>query len=115
MKDIENHVVVRWAPQWRELGRQLNIADHLMSIIEHDNHNDCEACCSKMLSNWLEQNTFDNATWDVLIDALAKLPENLTGIISCTHKGPQSKKKSTFTNQFPYHCGMFMVVSHCYR
>ncbi|XP_065898548.1 uncharacterized protein [Dysidea avara] len=80
LKDIDNHVVPRWAPQWRQLGRQLNIADHLMNIIGHDHHNDCETCCSKMLSNWLEQNTSNNVNWDILIDALGKFPDDLTGV-----------------------------------
>ena len=81
MKDIDNHVVPRWAPQWRQLGRQLNIADHLMNIIGHDHHNDCETCCSKMLSNWLEQNISNNVNWGILIDALGKFPDDLTGIV----------------------------------
>ena len=33
--------------------RQLNIEEHQMNIIEHDHPNNCEECCSKMLSDWL--------------------------------------------------------------
>ena len=84
MKDIENHVVVRWAPQWRHLGKQLNFEEHQMNIIEHNCHNNCEECCSKMLSDWLEQNTYKDATWKVLTDAIDKLPEDIRGIIFFT-------------------------------
>ena len=87
MKDIENHVVVRWAPQWRQLGRQLNIEEHQMNIIEHDHPNNCEECCSKMLSDWLEQNTYNDTTWEVLIRAIDKLPEEMAGMnCTCKHR-----------------------------
>jgi len=82
MKDVENDVVVRWAPQWRQLGRQLNIEEHRMNIIEHDYPNNCVECCSKMLSNWLEQKTNKDTTWEVLIKATDKLPESATGTIT---------------------------------
>ncbi|XP_065900317.1 uncharacterized protein [Dysidea avara] len=75
LKDIDNLVVPSWAPQWRQLGRQLDIADHLMNIIEHDHHNDCETCCSKMLSNWLSENESSNISWDVIFNALDNLPK----------------------------------------
>ncbi|XP_065883167.1 NACHT, LRR and PYD domains-containing protein 14-like, partial [Dysidea avara] len=81
MKDIENHVVVRWAPQWRQLGRQLRIEEHQMNIIEHDHPNNCEECCSKMLSDWLEQNTYNDTTWEVLIRAIDKLPEDIPSFV----------------------------------
>jgi len=80
LKDIDNHVVPRWAPQWRQLGRQLSIADHHLNIVEHDHPNDCEACCSKMLSNWLDENESSNVTWDVLLYALDNLPKDFTGL-----------------------------------
>ena len=50
MIDINNHVVPNWAPQWKHLGAKLNIQQHLMDIIEHNHPNDCETCCSEMLS-----------------------------------------------------------------
>jgi len=80
LKDIDNHVVPRWAPQWKQLGRQLNIADHLLNIIDHNYHNDCEECCSKMLSNWLDENESSSITWDAIYNALVNLPEDFTGL-----------------------------------
>ena len=76
MKDIENHVVMRWAPQWKQLAIQLNIDQCLINIIQHDHGKDCVECCSRMLSMWLEQNTHDNATWETLIEAT----DNLIGL-----------------------------------
>jgi len=73
-------VVPKWAPQWRDLGRQLNIADHLLNIIDYDHRNDCEACCSKMLSNWLNENKCGTVTWDVIFNALDNLPKDFTGL-----------------------------------
>ena len=81
MKDIEDHVVIRWAPQWKQLGRQLKIDQKLINIIQYDHGNNCVECCSRMLEIWLEQNTRDNATWEVLINAIDNLPPmDFTGI-----------------------------------
>ena len=79
LKDLEDHVVIEWAPQWKQFGRQLNVDQHLLSIIQHDCGNNCVDCCSRMLEAWLEQNTHDNATWEVLINTLDKLPIILPG------------------------------------
>ena len=81
MKDIENHVVTEWAPQWKQLGMLLNIDQSLINIIQHDHGNDCVQCCSSMLVAWLEQNTYDNATWEILIKAIDNLLSiNFTGM-----------------------------------
>ena len=70
-KDIHNHVVPKWASKWRQLGTQLNIDQHLMDIIEHDHPNDCESCCSKMFSEWLDSSSA--ASWEDIIDAVDNL------------------------------------------
>jgi len=48
-----------------------------MDILESDNPKDCKECCSKMFEAWLDENTQENTTWEILINALEKLP---TGI-----------------------------------
>jgi len=70
-KDLNDHVVPWWAPKWRKLGAELEIGDHLMDIIEHNHRNDCETCCSKMLSEWL--NCTHSATWEDLVTAVDNL------------------------------------------
>ena len=88
MRDINDHVVTRWAPQWIQLAKQLNINQEYINIIQHDHGNDCEGCCSRMLEAWLDRNTHDIATWEILINAIDQLPIYLTGkyVASCTYK-----------------------------
>jgi len=59
------------APQWRWLGKELEAADHLMNIIQYDHPNDCETCCSRMLTEWLDGNP--NACWEDVISAISNL------------------------------------------
>ena len=42
-----------------------------MDIIEYDHRNDCETCCSRMLSEWLDNTP--HATWENLINATDNL------------------------------------------
>ena len=77
MKDIEDYVVTVLATQWRQLGNQLNIDENSLDILQHDYPNDCKMCCSRMLADWLDQNTYKNTTWEILINAIHRLP---TGI-----------------------------------
>ena len=80
MKDLENHVITRYAPQWIQLGNQLNIGQCLLNIIQHDHGRDCVECCSRMLDTWLQENTHGNATWDILINAIDRLPDDLASM-----------------------------------
>ena len=74
MKDIEDHVVTTVATQWRQLGNQLNIDQNSLDILQHNYPNNCEECCSRMLADWLDQNTHEKTTWEILIDAIHRLP-----------------------------------------
>ena len=64
----------KWASKWRQLGIQLNIDQHLMDNIERNHWNDCEGCCSKMFSDWLDFNP--TASWDDIITAVDNLFTN---------------------------------------
>ena len=77
MKDLENHVTTGYDPHWIQLGKQLNIDQCLLNIIQHDHGRDCVECCSRMLDTWLQENTHNNATWDILINAIDRLPNDL--------------------------------------
>ena len=70
LKNIENYVVIKCATMWKQLGKNLDIDDDLLNIIEKDNPDSCENCCSKMLSEWLDLNP--NASWRILLDAVNK-------------------------------------------
>lgn len=76
LQDIDNYVVIKCATNWKELGRNLNIHEDFLNIIEKDNPYNCENCCSKMLSDWLESTP--NASWAILLDAMDKTKNKLT-------------------------------------
>jgi len=78
MKDIDSYVVVQWASKWKEIARQLNIEEYLISNIEHDYPSDCVKCCGKMLSDWLEQS--NHPIWAKLINALDQVSGNVAGL-----------------------------------
>ena len=73
MKDLEEHVVTRLATQWRQLGYLLNIDQNSLDILQHDYPNDCKVCCSKMLDDWLQENTKEITTWEILINAIDRM------------------------------------------
>ena len=77
MKDIEDHVVAAVATQWRQLGNQLKVNQNSLDILQHDYPNNCKECCSRMLADWLDQNTHENTTWEILIDAIHRLPTGM--------------------------------------
>ena len=62
LKDINDYVVNKWSSQWKQLGRQLNIDQNFINILQHDHGSDCVECCTRMLEAWLEQNKLDSAT-----------------------------------------------------
>ena len=79
-------MVTKCATNWQQLGKNLEINDDLLNIIEKDYPHDCERCCSKMLSEWLDLTP--DASWKILYDAMDKLKveklqdvslDNLTG------------------------------------
>jgi len=74
-KDLENYVVIKYATTWKQLGKNLNINEDLLNIIEKDNPLSCENCCSKMLSDWLDLTP--EASWGMLFDAVEKLQDKL--------------------------------------
>ena len=80
IEDINNEIVPKWAPKWRQLGAQLNFDQHLMNIIEHDHPNDCEGCCSRMFSEWLD--ITPAASWEDIITAVDNLSSDGTYLIT---------------------------------
>lgn len=70
LKDVNNTVVIKCAANWKQLGINLNVSGDILNIIETNNPNDCESCCSEMLRTWLDSTP--NATWGILLDAVDK-------------------------------------------
>ena len=108
MKDINDFVVTKWAPQWKQLGRQLKINQDSINVIQQDCGNDCIECCTRMLETWLEQNVYDDATWEILICAIDNLPIDLTGVYISNNncnvdKSSVAKLNLPFTYKFLRH------------
>ena len=76
-------MVVKYAANWKELGKNLNIDEDLLNIIEKDYPHDCENCCSKMLSDWLDLTP--EASWQILLDAVDKLQDKLNTVVDKLH------------------------------
>ena len=71
LKDLNNYVAVNFATNWKQLGRNLDIREDILKIIEKNYPQDCEECCSRMLSQWLELTP--NATWGMLLEVVDKI------------------------------------------
>ena len=67
---------MKYAIHWKKLGRNLEIDHNLLNIIEKNNPLDCERCCSKMLSEWLDLTP--NASWEMLSDAMDKIKDEVS-------------------------------------
>ena len=70
LRDLDTHVVMNVADNWRSLGVQLLRPDqeNLLGIIATDHPSKVVACCQDVLKKWL--NTTEDATWNRLIEAL---------------------------------------------
>ena len=70
LKDLHDHVVLRVASKWKDLGVQLLRTDQqeALRIIELDYPRDTVECCKCVLNKWLDTTT--DATWSQLISAL---------------------------------------------
>ena len=70
LKDLYDHVVIKVADKWRDLGVQLLRSDQerSLNIIEVDHPRDAIGCCKYLFEKWVETNA--DATWNMLIIAL---------------------------------------------
>ena len=71
-------MVIKYAANWKQLGRNLEIDNDLLDIIETDFPNDCESCCSKMLSDWLKLTP--NASWEMLYAATDNMQREIKAV-----------------------------------
>ena len=78
LKDLYDYVAVNYATNWKKLGRNLNIGENILQMIEKDYPQNCEECCSQMLKDWLELTP--DAIWGILLEAVDKV-QNMPGII----------------------------------
>ena len=59
--------------QWRQLGEQLNVPDHVLRTIAACGGDNPEDCITEVLTRWTQQKTY---TWRILIDAIAATKKN---------------------------------------
>ena len=71
-------MLTKVAANWKQLGKNLEINENLLAIIETNNPHDCESCCSEMLSEWLDLTP--NASWKILNNAVDKTQDELNEI-----------------------------------
>ena len=60
--------------QWRQLGEQLDVPEHILRTIAAYGGDDPEECVTEVLTRWTQQNT---CTWRILIDAIAATQRNV--------------------------------------
>jgi len=78
--------------QWRQLGEQLSLPDHIMRTIAASGGGNPEDCIIDVLSRWTQQK---KCTWRILIDAIAATKKNAQLVEELQIK----------------YCGMLSVVS----
>ena len=88
-------MVIKCAPNWKQLGRNLDLDDTLLNIIEKNNPHDCERCCSKMLSEWLDLTP--NASWKMLNNAMEKIQNEPNKLPDAVEKLDTVVNKLSFT------------------
>ena len=75
LRDINNYVITKCAAKWKQLGINLKLDENLLKIIKCNHPNDCESCCSVMLSEWLDINPY--ASWEMLNNAIDRIENDL--------------------------------------
>ena len=71
LRDLCDHVVMKVADRWRDLGVHLLRSDQerMLDIIEADHPHDVVSCCKHLFRKWLD--TSEDATWNMLMRALS--------------------------------------------
>ena len=99
--------MIKCAANWKQLGKNLNINEDLLNIIDND-YPHCEDCCSKMLSDWLDFTP--HASWETLLNAVDKtkntsyrVPGTVEKLDTAEEKLPVTVEKlSTTTDKLDY-------------
>ena len=112
LKDINNTVVIKFATNWKQLGRNLKIVDNLLNIIEKNHPHDSETCCSDMLNQWLDLTP--NASWKLLNRAIKKTQDELNEAVNKNNSKPVNNNhiaENTNQNKFE---GIYVSCMYVY-
>ena len=73
MKDLNRYVAKRkYAIDWKDIGAELGLDDHVLDVIENDHRNQTRTCFKKALNQWLRLFP-TKATWRTLEVALTNV------------------------------------------
>ena len=64
MKDLHRYVINTYAPEWKDIGLELNLKATALDIIAEDNPLNCKARFESTLDLWLKSTS--HATWKIL-------------------------------------------------
>ena len=79
MKDLNRHVIRKYAGDWEDIGMELGLELDVLKIIGRDNPLQSIACLRETLDKWLKLNT-DDATWNTLEVALTNVNRAKLGL-----------------------------------
>ena len=72
-KDLNRYITKKkYAIEWKDIGAELGLDDHVLDIIENDHDNQSVACFKKTLNQWIRL-TPNKATWRALEVALTNV------------------------------------------
>ena len=81
MIDLENKVIPKICPLWREVGSQLHLETYVLNEIDADCRvHGVRRCCTRMFEEWLKQDT--EASWYAVLSACKKVKENVASMRS---------------------------------
>ena len=67
LDELSKYITPRYAVQWKDVGRLLNIEPMLLEIISDENRSNARKCCDVLWSKWLDADP--DATWKQLFTA----------------------------------------------
>ena len=68
LKELQKHIIPQYATDWKGIGNLLGVPDNALKIIEYDERNKAEPCCTAMLNKWLQLDP--TASWKCLLEAI---------------------------------------------
>ena len=78
MRDLHHYIITTYAPDWKDIGLQLNLKTATLEIFATDNPLNCTACFKKTLDMWLKSTP--HATWRMLEVAITNVRRAQLGL-----------------------------------
>ena len=78
MKDLNRHVIKKYAADWKDIGLELGLQRDTLIIVKQNNQLKVEDCLEDVLDKWLK--LARNATWKTLEVALTNVRRQQLGL-----------------------------------